>query len=209
MRRAIKTLVPVGSTRASKTRQGLTRVLCCWLGWLGAALLLVDCKFPFGDYSPCDQKYPPPTDAGAIVMDPIDGTHHGQLTWIETGATTDLTITVTSDGPPIPDEENKCPGAYVQPLDFQITSSDGLIGVSVPHSLEGDAISTFVIDAPSLLAGGVAPAQPDLASPNPTILLELDRDLRGGPAGWSSGTVRATTADQAITLGIIKFESGS
>jgi hypothetical protein len=56
-----------------------------------------------------------------------------------------------------------------------------------------------------LLARGVAPAQPALSAQNPSIDIELVRN----DTSWTSGTLRATTADQEITLGVITFGGGT
>jgi hypothetical protein len=200
----------LGTTIACHVR--MSRALSLWVGLGVTALLVAGCKFPFGEAPPCEANTNQPLDAGTVVMDPIVGTHDGRLTWIETGTTTDFTLTIDFDGPAFK-TEGGCPGPYDVKVRYQVKSGDGLIGVTEEFEDYVDRTRRLYdstghlsgIDAAVLLTGGVAPDQPDLLNQTPIIDLELARD----DAGFTTGTVRATTANQQITLGVIAFGDGS
>jgi len=178
---------------------------------IGSALLLASgCKWGFSDLSDCHTDTEQPLDPTTVVNDPTLGSHAGRLTWLETHATTDLTVTVALDGPAF--AATGCGSPYQVTVQNHVTSADGAIEVIeeqqfyVDHSqrLE-DFYVNLDLDPVRLLASGVAPAEPNLLAQNPQIVLDIDPDM----SSFTSGTVRALTSDEQITLGTITFGGGS
>jgi hypothetical protein len=106
------------------------------------------------------------------------------------------TVEVPGSGP--------CPAGHRLSLDVSVETSDALLPqtgetdlavlVDPDGGVELDGLNVS-IDAAAVLAGGVAPEEPDLALLDPTITLTLAR----GSSGKLTGLLLATSPETSVT----------
>jgi hypothetical protein len=177
-------------------------------------LLLSAACWGDGDPSNCFDHTAGDADAAALVNDTLLGTRDGTWKWLETMKTTTVTVTIAAADPVTtyshPVANGACPGPVIT-LDVSVQTGDGLVGPSKSSSSTasvdpdgGLAITSLDLefDPASLLAGGAAPEEPNLASQHPLADLRLDRAANGALQG---GTLTVTSRETSVTLATLTF----
>lgn len=177
-----------------------------------AGLLVAGCP---GDPLACGEAQDPDASAPGLVDNPLVGAHVGTLTWLETMKPTLVLVSVVAAGPvshavEVPGS-GSCTAGHALTLDVSVETSDGVIPptsetdqdiwVEPDGQLDLDTLNVSV-DAARVLAGAVAPEEPDLASLHPTIALTLARGSHGASL---TGTLVATSPETSVTLATLAF----
>jgi hypothetical protein len=132
------------------------------------------------------------------------GTHAATLTWLWTGAVTELSLTGTAGNQTASTE---CETTVL--VDYALSTTDGVIDQSVkqhPTIASDGSFSALGLrlefDAPPTLVVAVAPELAELAQRHPRLRLVVPRDRQ-----FSDGELRLLTTRDDVALATLEFRS--
>jgi hypothetical protein len=146
----------------------------------------------------------PPVALVGPELDPNLGTFRGQLTWLQTGAETELVVEA------IPLDSFSCEGCWPRQVDvgYQLESGDGILSFNEVQARDVDDAG-FVLgdsfglapDAQKLVTAGTLPDAPGIASrePRATFTFELES------AGTWSGTLVVQSSSDYLHTAIVNL----